>query len=147
MLLAVPYYHIIAPRGVASLKPQVSIALNRHFTYYLVAIQIPPYRKWWRFMSPNKMDSVPLISNRLITNIIFSIYRTPLTLKLYISIICTSPLYIQIVITIISGLTTCYNYKDRLIALLIIKYIYIAAFGLYRSQYPQGQYINYIQAL
>jgi len=66
-------------------------------------------------------------------NIIFSIYGTPLTLGLYILIIYTGPLYIWIIITTISRLTACYNYKDRLIALLIIKHIYIAAFGLYRS--------------
>jgi hypothetical protein len=76
---------------------------------------------------------MPLVSSKLITNIIFSIYRTPLTLGLYILIIYTSPLYIYIIITIISRLTTYYNYKDRLIALLIIKHIYIAAFSLYRS--------------
>jgi len=84
-------------------------------------------------MSPNRIDSVPLVSSKLITNIMFSIYRTPLTLGLYILIIYTGPLYVWIVITIISGLTACYNYKDRLIALLIIKHTCIAAFGLYRS--------------
>jgi len=76
---------------------------------------------------------VPLVSSKLITNIIFSVYRTPLTLGLYTLMIYTSPLYIWIVITIISGLTACYNYKDRLIALLIIKHTRIAAFGLYKS--------------
>jgi len=84
-------------------------------------------------MSPNRINSVPLVSSKLITNIIFSIYRTPLTLGLYILIIYTSPLYIWIVIIVISRLTAYYNYKDGLIALLIIKHIYIAAFGLYRS--------------
>jgi len=83
ILLVVPRCYVIAPRGVASLKPQMSIALSRHFAYYLAAIWIPPYYGWWRFMSPNKIDSVPLASSRLITNIIFSIYRTPLTLGLY----------------------------------------------------------------
>jgi len=87
-------------------------------------------------MSPNRIDSVPLISSKLITNIIFSIYGTPLTLKLYTLIIYTSPLYIWIVITAISRLTACYNYKDRLIALLIIKHTRIAAFGSYRSWNP-----------
>ena len=147
MLLAVPYCHIIAPREVASLRPQVSIALSRYSTYYLAVIQIPPYRGQQRFISPNRIDSMPLVFSKLITNIIFSIYRTPSTLELYILIIYTSPLYIQILITIISRLTTYYNYKNRLIALLIIKYTRIAAFSLYRSQNPQGQYINYIQAL
>jgi len=79
---------------------------------------------------------VPLVSSKLITNIIFFIYRTPLTLGLYTLIIYTGPLYVWIVITIISRLTACYNYKDRLIALLIIKHRYIAAFGLYRSWNP-----------
>jgi len=74
-----------------------------------------------------------LVSSKLITNIIFSVYRTLLTLRLYILIIYTSPLYVWIIITIISRLTAYYNYKDRLIALLIIKYTYIAAFGLYKS--------------
>ena len=87
---------------------------------------------------------MPLVSNKLITNIIFFIYRTPLTLKLYILIIYISPLYIWIIITVIFRLTACYNYKDKLIALLIIKHTYIAAFSLYRGQNPQGQYINYI---
>ena len=76
---------------------------------------------------------MPLVSSKLITNIIFSIYGTPLTLRLYILIICTGPLYIWIIITIISRLTTYYNYKDRLTALLIIKHTRIAAFSLYRS--------------
>jgi hypothetical protein len=84
-------------------------------------------------MSPNRIDFMLLVFSRLITNIMFSIYRTPLTLGLYILIIYTSPLYVWIVITAIFRLTACYNYKDRLIALLIIKYIYIAAFSLYRS--------------
>ena len=84
-------------------------------------------------MSPNRIDSIPLVLSKLITNIIFSIYRTPLTLGLYTLIIYTSPLYVYIVITIISRLTAYYNYKDRLIALLIIKHMRIATFGLYRS--------------
>jgi len=76
---------------------------------------------------------MPLVSSKLITNIIFSVYRTPSTLGLYILIICTSPLYIWIVITTISRLTAYYNYKDRLIALLIIKHTRIVTFSLYRS--------------
>jgi len=87
-------------------------------------------------MSPNRIDSVPLVSSKLITNIIFSVYKTPLTLGLYILIIYTGPLYIWIIITAISRLTACYNYKNRLTALLIIKHTYIAAFGLYRSWNP-----------
>jgi len=46
------------------------------------------------------------------------------------------------VITVISRLTAYYNHKARLIFLLIIKYMYVAAFGLYRSWNPWGQYIN-----
>jgi len=84
-------------------------------------------------MSPNRIDFIPLVSSKLITNIIFSVYGTPLTLGLYTLIIYTGPLYIWIIITAISRLTAYYNYKDRLIALLIIKYTRIAAFGLYRS--------------
>jgi hypothetical protein len=84
-------------------------------------------------MSPNRIDSIPLVLSKLITDIIFSIYGTPLTLGLYTLIIYTGPLYVCIVITIISRLTACYNYKDRLIALLIIKHTRIAAFGSYRS--------------
>jgi len=84
-------------------------------------------------MSLNRINSMPLVSSRLITNIIFSVYGTPLTLELYILIIYTNPLYVWIIITVISGLTTYYNHKDRLIALLIIKYTYMVAFGLYRS--------------
>jgi len=79
---------------------------------------------------------MPLVSSKLITNIIFSVYRTPLTLGLYTLIIYTSPLYVWIIITVISRLTTYYNYKDRLIALLIIKHTRIATFGLYRSWNP-----------
>jgi len=87
---------------------------------------------------------MPLVSSKLITNIIFSICGTPLTLGLYILIIYTGPLYVWIIITAISRLTACYNYKDRLIALLIIKHTRIAAFSSYRSWNPWGQYINYI---
>ena len=147
ILLAVPCCHIIAPREVASLRPQVSIAFSRHSTYRLAAIQIPPYRGWQRFISPSRIDSMPSVSSKLIADIIFAIYGTPSTLGLYTLIIYTGPLYIWIVITAISRLTACYNYKDRLIALLIIKHTRIAAFGLYRSWYPQGQYVNYMQAL
>jgi len=79
---------------------------------------------------------VPLVSSKLITNIIFSVYGTPLTLGLYILITYTGPLYVWIIITTISRLTACYDHKDRLIALLIIKHTYIAAFGSYRSWNP-----------
>ena len=147
ILLADPYCHIIAPGGVASLRPQVSIAFSKHSTCYLAATWIPPHYRQQRFISPNRIDSVPSVLSKLITDIIFSIYGTPLTLGLYTLIIYTSPLYVQIVITTISGLTACYNYKDRLIVLLIIKHTRIAAFGSYMSQNPQGQYINYIQVL
>jgi len=54
------------------------------------------------------------VSNKLITNIIFSIYGTPLTLGLYILIIYTGPLYVWIVITIISGLTAYYSHEYNL---------------------------------
>ena len=84
-------------------------------------------------MSPNRINSVPSVSSKLIINIIFSVYGTPSTLGLYILIIYTGPLYIWIVITIISGLIACHDYKDRLIALLIIKHTRMAAFGSYRS--------------
>ena len=76
---------------------------------------------------------MPLVFSKLITNIIFFVCRTSSTLKLYILIIYTSPLYIWIIITVIFKLTACYNYKNRLIALLIIKYTRIATFGLYKS--------------
>jgi len=84
-------------------------------------------------MSPNRIDSMPSVSSKLITDIMFSVYGTPSTLGLYTLIICTSPLYVWIVITIISRLTAYYDHKDRLIALLIIKYTRVAAFGSYRS--------------
>jgi len=87
---------------------------------------------------------VPLVSSKLITNIMFSVCGTPLTLGLYTLIICIRLLYVWIVITAMSGLTACHNHKDRLIALLIIKHMRIAAFGLYRSWNPQGQYVNYV---
>jgi len=72
----------------------MSIALSKHSAYYLAVMWIPPHHKWWRFISPSRIDSVPLVSSKLITNIMFSVYRTPLTLGLYILIIYTSPLYI-----------------------------------------------------
>ena len=37
---------------------------------------------------------MPLVSSKLITNIIFFVYGTPLTLGLYTLIIYTSPLYV-----------------------------------------------------
>jgi hypothetical protein len=97
---------------------------------------MPPYCRWWRFISPNRIDSVLLVFNKLITDIIFSVCGTPLTLGLYTLIIYTSPLYVWIVATVISGLTACHDHEDGLIALLIIKHTYIAAFGLYRSWNP-----------
>jgi len=48
------------------------------------------------------------------------------------------------VITAISRLTACHNYKARLIFLLIIKHTRVAAFGSYRSWNPWGQYVDYI---
>jgi len=89
-------------------------------------------------MSSSRINSMPSVSSKLITDIIFSIYRTSLTLGLYILIIYTGPLYIWIIITAISKLTACYDYKDRLIALLIIKHTRVAAFGSYRSWNPWG---------
>ena len=96
ILLVVLYYYIINSKGVASLRPQVSIAFSRHSIYYSIAIQVLLYYRQQRFISPNRIDSIPLVSSRLITNIIFSIYSTPIILELHILIIYTSPLYIQI---------------------------------------------------
>ncbi len=42
ILLAVPRCYIITPRGVASLRPQLSIAFSRHSACCLAVIQIPP---------------------------------------------------------------------------------------------------------
>ena len=84
-------------------------------------------------MSPNRIDSAFSVSSRLIADTIFSVCSTPTTLKLYILIIYTGPLYVWIVITAISRLTGCYNHNIGLISLLTIKHIYIAIFGLYRS--------------
>ena len=84
-------------------------------------------------MSPNKMDSVPSDSSKLIANIMFSVYGTPSTLGLYTLMICTGPLYVWIIITAISGLTAYHDHEDRLIALLIIKHTRIATFSSYRS--------------
>jgi hypothetical protein len=85
------------------------------------------------FISPNRIDSVPSVSSKLIADIIFSVCGTPSTLGLYTLIICTGPLYVWIVTTIILGLTACYDHEDRLIALLIIKHTRVAAFSSYRS--------------
>ena len=144
MLLAVPRCYIITPRGVASLRPLLSIALSRHSAQGSAYIQMPPYRRWQRFISPRRIDLAFSVSSKLIIDIIFSIYSTPVTLGLYILIIYTGPLYIQIVITIISRLTGCYNHKAGPISLLTIKHTRIAAFRLYRSWNPQGQYVNYM---
>ena len=133
ILLAVPHCYIITPKGVASLRPQISIAFSRYSAYYLITIQIPPHYKQQRFISPKRIDLAFLVSSKLIVDTIFSVCGTLMTLKLYTLIIYTGPLYIWTVITTISRLTACHNHKDRLIALLIIKYIYIATFGLYRS--------------
>ena len=90
-------------------------------------------------MSLNRIDSMLLVFSKLIADIIFSVCGTPLTLKLYTLIIYTSPLYVWIVITVISGLTGCYDYDIGLISLLIIKHMCVAAFGSYRSWNLWGQ--------
>ena len=87
-------------------------------------------------MSPRRIVLVFLVLSRLIIDIMFSVYSTPAILKLYILIICTGPLYVWIVMTIISRLTNCHDYKAGPISLLTIKHIYITAFGLYRSWNP-----------
>ena len=135
ILLAVPCCHIIAPGGMASIRLPLSTALSRYSAWRLAVTQMPPHYRWQIFMSPRRIDLAFLVLSKLITNIMFSIYSTPATLGLYILMICTGPLYIQIIITIVSKLTSYYNYEV---------YIYIADFRLYRSQNPQGQYINYI---
>jgi len=74
-----------------------------------------------------------LVFNKLIANIIFFICVTPTTLKLYILIIYTGPLYVWIVITAMSKLTTCHDYVAKLISLLIIKHTHVIAFGSYKN--------------
>jgi len=77
-----------------------------------------------------------LVLSKLITDIMFFVCGISTTLGLYTLIIYISPLYVRIVITAIFKLTGCYNYKAEPISLLIIKYIYMAVFGLYRSWNP-----------
>ena len=79
---------------------------------------------------------MPSVLSKLITDIIFSVYRTPSTLGLYTLIIYTGSLCVCIVIAAISGLTACHDHEDRLMALLIIKHTRVAAFGSYRSWNP-----------
>ena len=89
-----------------------------------------------------RIDFVSLVLSKLIINIIFFICSTPATLRLYILIIYTGPLYIWIIIITMFRLTDCQDYKAGLISLLIMKHIYVIAFGLYRSWNPQGQYVD-----
>src|SRR6266481_4049150 len=89
-------------------------------------------------MSFRRIDLAFLVSSKLIIDTMFSIYSTPATLGLYTLMICTGPLYIWIIITKMSKLTSYYNYKAGPISLLTIKYIRVAAFGLYRSWNPRG---------
>ena len=84
-------------------------------------------------MSPKGINSAFLVSSRLITDTIFFVCGTFAILGLYILIICTGPLYVWIVITAISELTGCHDYKAKPISLLIIKHICVTAFGLYRN--------------
>jgi len=84
------------------------------------------------------MDLVFLVFSKFITDIIFSVCSTPIILRLYTLIICTSPLYIWIVITIVFGLTGCQDYEAGLISLLIIKYICIAALGYIGAKILRG---------
>ena len=74
-----------------------------------------------------------LVLNKLIADIIFSVYGYSIlaTLGLYTLMIYTGPLYVWIVITAISKLTGCYNYKAEPIFLLTIKHTYMAAFKSY----------------
>ena len=116
VFLVVPHYHIIAPRGVASLRLPLFTTFSRHFAWRSAATWKPPHHGWWRFMFLKKIDSTFLVSSKLIADIMFSIYGTPITLGLYTLMIYTGPLYIWIVITAISGLTGCYNHDAELIS-------------------------------
>ena len=84
-------------------------------------------------MSPRRMDSAFLVLSKLIADIMFFICGTPATLGLYTLMICTGPLYVWIIITIIFGLTGCHDHKAGPISLLTMKYTRVAAFGSYRS--------------
>ena len=97
---------------------------------------MPPYYKWWKFISPKRIDLTFLVFNRLIIDIIFFVYSTPAMLGLYILMIYIGPLYIWIVITTISRLTGCHDHNVGLISLLTIKHTRVAAFGLYRNWNP-----------
>src|SRR6266702_7327118 len=97
---------------------------------------MPPHYRWWRFMSPKRINSAFFISNKLIANIIFFICVTLATLGLYTLIIYTGLLYVWIFTNAISRFIICYDYEAKLISLLIIKHTYIAAFRLYRSWNP-----------
>ena len=84
-------------------------------------------------MSPKRIDLVFSVFSRLIADTMFSICSTPATLKLYTLMIYTGPLYIWIVITIMSKLISCHDHKAGPISLLTIKYIQVTAFGSYKS--------------
>src|SRR6266550_7178183 len=86
---------------------------------------MPPHCRWWRFISFKKINSTFSVLNKFIADIIFFVYGTFAILKFYTLIVCTSPLYIWIVITIMSKLIGCYDYKAGLIYLLIMKHTHI----------------------
>jgi len=80
---------------------------------------------------------VPLISSKLIADIMFSVYRTPLTLGLYTLIICTSPLYVWIYISIFL----------RKLLLYLLYLFYLLYYRLYRLHYITLATISYYIAL
>ena len=99
-------------------KFRVDMDISRVFAVLVVRQNdLPPIYDWcaraifYRMLllvqgiSFNKINFIPSVFSRLIVNIIFSICSTSATLKLYILIICISPLYMWIVITTIFGLT------------------------------------------
>ena len=115
-----------------------SVSLKRHSNYISVTVALPPYIKWWALKFLSKIISFFILSKANSIDL-FIIITFLLSIGLYILITVTLTPSRHIVTAATYTLYSLYAQFPGANNLLIMKYILVVLFILYRSKYPLGQ--------
>ena len=115
-----------------------SVFLKRYFDCVSVAAALFPYIGWWALKFLSKIISLFILSKANFINF-YIIITFLLIIILYMLIIITLTPFRHIVTAATYASYNLYAQFPSANNLLIIKYILVVLFTLYRSEYPLGQ--------
>ena len=128
-------YYVASSYGVNKYSVLRSVFFKRYSDCVFVAAAPPPHAEWWALKFLSRIISLFILFKANFINL--SIIMTSLLpIGLYILIIVTLMLSRRIITAATYALYSLYAQFSGANNLLIMKYILIVLFTLYRSEYP-----------